>query len=65
MLLQQCFQLPMFQLIAYSLICKVQLLQKARLHVRGEHSANALANNLNCDDLRNAICARKLAEVLQ
>ena len=31
---QPAFQRPMFQLIAYSLICKVRLLRSSRLHVR-------------------------------
>ena len=55
---QPVFQLPMFQLISYSMSCKLKLLRHSRLQVRGEHSAKALANGLDHQGLVSAIRAR-------
>ena len=51
-LLQSVFQKLMFQLIAYSILSKLKLLKTSRLQVRGEHTASALANDLNPNDLK-------------
>ena len=45
------FQEPMFQLICYSMICKLKLIRRSRLQLRGKQTANSLANGLTAQDL--------------
>jgi len=52
------FQEPMFQLISYSMICKLKLIRRSRLQLRGKHTATVLANGLTTEDLRSSVRGR-------
>ena len=52
------FQTPMMQLLMYSQISKVRLLQSSRLQVRGKADAQTIANGFDAEDLRRATTQR-------
>jgi hypothetical protein len=61
-LAQPVFQEPMFQLISFTMISKLKLLKRARLQVRGDLTADALANGLDSGDLSSAIRGRRAGD---
>lgn len=59
---QPVFQVPMFQLIVYSLSCKLRLLRKSRLQLRSERTVSAIANDLTANDVRSAARGRQAGD---
>ena len=53
------FQLPMMQLVMYSQMSKLRLLETSRLQVKGKQDAQNLATGLQSDDLHRTIQARR------
>ena len=56
------FQLPMFQLVVYSLCSKLRLLRKSRLQLRSEKTVEALANGLTANDVRSTARGRQVGD---
>jgi hypothetical protein len=56
---QNCFQLPMFQLVLYSLVSKLKLLRRSKFQLRDERTVSALANGLDLNSLRSTIRGRQ------
>ena len=56
---QPVFHKQMFQLILYSINCKVELFKKASLQVKGEYNAKAIAEGLDADDVQKTIASRR------
>jgi hypothetical protein len=59
LVLQRCFQFPMFQLIAYSLSSKLRFLQKSCFQLRDELTVNALATGLDLAPVWSSISGRQ------
>lgn len=56
---QPVFHKQMFQLILYSVKCKIQLFQRSRLQLKGTYTAEAIAEGLNSDDVSKTIRSRR------
>jgi hypothetical protein len=54
------FQEPFFQLMSYSMLCKLKLIRRSRLQLRGKHTAESLANGLTSDDVSATIRGRAI-----
>ena len=57
---QPVFHRQMFQLILYSIGIKIRLFKRARLQLKGEYRARAIAEGLDSDDLSKAIRSRRV-----
>jgi hypothetical protein len=54
------FQEPMFQLMCYSMLCKIKLIRRSRLQLRGKQTATNLANGLTSQDVAATSRAREV-----
>lgn len=52
------FHEPMFQLISYSMLCKLKLIRRSRLQLRGKQTAAALANGITSEDVNGSVRGR-------